>query len=365
MKKFLPMPIAKLMFAVLLAALIVSPLRAAPPEFAQVVPGKALDFPRDFGAHPDFRTEWWYVTGWLTTPDKKPMGFQITFFRFASAQDSANPSSFAPKQLIIAHAALSDPAMGKLQHAQKSAREGFGLAFAKTGETDLKLDDWRFTRNPAGNYQAEVNTPDFSLNIALTPTQALLLEGDQGYSRKGPQAQQASYYYSEPQLQVSGALVRHGQRQTISGSAWLDHEWSSNVLGKDASGWNWVGANLDNGAALMAFQIRDARGDKLWSHATLRDPSGQITQFAAEQVIFEPVRLWRSPRTNATYPVATRIHVGSTWWELASLQDDQELDARLSTGAVYWEGAVNVKRDGHDAGHGYLEMTGYLKPLKL
>jgi predicted secreted hydrolase len=352
-------------FATLLLYFSVPAATAAPPQFAPVLPDTPLLFPQDFGAHPAFRTEWWYVTGWLETPDKKPLGFQITFFRSATMHDPADPSRFAPKQLIIAHAALSDPAFGKLQHGQKSAREGFGLAYAKLGNTDVKLDDWYLTRDINGNYQAEVTTRDFSLHVALSPSQAPLPEGEQGFSRKGPQQEQASYYYSEPQLRVSGTLIRHGKPQAVNGRAWLDHEWSSNVLGKEASGWNWIGANLDDGSAFMAFQIRNARGDKLWAHATLREKSGQITQFAAEQVVFEPVRLWRSPRTNVTYPVATRIHVGSTLWELAPLQDDQELDARISTGAIYWEGAVKLTRDGRDAGHGYLELTGYGRPLKL
>jgi predicted secreted hydrolase len=364
MRKHLRALFIKLMQTLQILCLL-STVQAAPPDFSEVRPNSPLSFPQDFGAHPNFRTEWWYITGWLTTPDQKPLGFQITFFRSSTTHDADNPSRFAPKQLIIAHAALSDPELGKLQHAQKSAREGFGLAYAKVGDTDVKLDDWHLVRDAKGNYQAQVGTTDFSLQIALTPSQAVLLEGERGFSRKGPQIQQASYYYSQPQLQVRGSLERQGKRQAITGNAWLDHEWSSNVLDKDASGWNWVGANLDDGSALMAFQIRNARGDKLWSHATLRESSGQITQFAAEQVVFEPVRLWRSPRTNAIYPVATRIHVGSTLWELAPLQDDQELDSRLSTGAVYWEGAVKLTRDGHDAGRGYLEMTGYVNPLKL
>lgn len=365
MNKPLRLLFSKLILAAQLFVLPISVLHAAPPEFSEVLPDKPLHFPQDFGAHPAFRTEWWYVTGWLTTPDNKPLGFQITFFRSATDNDAANPSQFAPKQLIIGHAALSDPASGKLQHVQKSAREGFGLAYAKVGDTDVKLDDWQFTRDAQGHYTTAINTPDFSLHLALTPSQALLLEGDQGYSRKGPQPLQASYYYSEPQLLVSGTVIRKGKAQTINGKAWLDHEWSSHVLDKDATGWDWVGANLDDGSALMAFQIRDTRGDKLWSHATLRDASGQVAQFGADQVSFEPVRLWHSPHTNTNYPVATKVHVNSTWWELVPLQDDQELDARQSSGAVYWEGAMNVLHDGKNAGHGYLEMTGYVSPIKL
>ncbi len=338
---------------------------AAPPRFARVTPGHALIFPQDFGAHPEFRTEWWYATGWLETPDKKPLGFQITFFRSATDHDHANPSKFAPRQLVIAHAALSDPAAGKLQHDQKSAREGFGLAYAKQGNTEVKLDDWRLTRGSDGRYQATVTAREFTLSITLTPSQPLMLQGASGFSRKGPQSEQASYYYSEPQLLVAGSVIRNGKPAAITGTAWLDHEWSSSVLDPRAAGWDWVGVNLADGSALMAFQIRGKTGGKLWAHAALRDAAGRVTHFPQEQIRFEPVRTWRSPRTNAVYPVATRIQTGSTVWQLTPLQDDQELDSRQSTGAVYWEGAVTVTRDGNEAGHGYLELTGYVTPMKL
>jgi predicted secreted hydrolase len=337
---------------------------AAPPRFSQVAPDIPLVFPHDFGAHRDFRTEWWYATGWLETPDKKPLGFQITFFRSATEHDPANPSRFAPKQLIIAHTALSDPFAGKLVHDQKSAREGFGLAYAKEGNTDVKLDAWRLIRDAAGRYQVTVTARDFSLSLALTPSQAPMLQGNNGFSRKGPKPEQASYYYSEPQLQVAGTVIRNGKPVAVNGSAWLDHEWSTSVLDPDAAGWDWAGINLDDGSALMAFQIRGRNGDKLWAHAALRDAVGRVTTFSPDEVRFVPVRSWRSPRTNAVYPVSTKIQTGAIVWQLTPLQDDQELDSRQSTGAVYWEGAVSVIRDGQAAGRGYLEMTGYLKPLK-
>lgn len=341
------------------------PSFAASPEFAQVLPDKQLTLPQDTGAHPDFRTEWWYATGWLTLPDGKRLGFQITFFRSATGNDRANPSAFAPSQLIIAHAALSDPGLGKLLHDQKSARAGFGLAYAKEGNTDVALDDWRLQRLADGRYLASVAARDFTLEISLTPTQPPLLQGDGGYSRKGPLAAQASYYYSEPQLRVNGKVSRAGRSQAVSGSAWLDHEWSTSVLAADAVGWDWLGANLDDGSALMAFQIRRRDGSKLWAHAALRDAGGKVTQFRSEQVSFQPLRSWRSPRTDASYPVQQVLHTGAIEWSLAPLQDDQELDSRLSTGSVYWEGAVTLNRNGQRAGRGYLELTGYLNALKF
>jgi predicted secreted hydrolase len=339
--------------------------RPAAPQFTAVVPDKPLSFPHDFGAHPDFRTEWWYATGWLETSEGKPLGFQITFFRSATAHDPANTSRFAPKQLIIAHAALSDPSTGKLLHAQKSAREGFGLAYAKQGNTDVRIDDWQMLREAGGRYQARLQAPGFSLSLTLTPTQPPLAQGDNGFSRKGPKPEQASYYYSEPQLRVAGSITRDGKPLAVTGNAWLDHEWSTSVLDEQAAGWDWTGINLDDGSALMAFQIRGKSGGKLWAHAVLRDAAGHVTSYPPEQVEFGALRSWRSPRTNAVYPVATSIRTGTIQWQLSPLQDDQELDSRQSTGAVYWEGAVTVTRDGKPAGRGYLEMTGYVKPLKL
>jgi predicted secreted hydrolase len=352
---------------VLLLILFASLCSAAPPQFTPVTPGRAPAFPADFGSHPDFRTEWWYVTGWITTKEGgKPLGFQVTFFRSRTEHDPANPSAFAPKQLVIGHAALSDPSLGRLVHDERSAREGFGLAYAKVGDTDVRLDDWTMRRLPDGSYRVSIPGPELTLDLALAPTQPPLVQGENGYSRKGPRPEHASYYYSQPQLAVSGTVARRGAaRVAVTGKAWLDHEWSSQALQPEAAGWDWIGANLDDGSALMAFQIRGKRGGTLWAHASVRDPSGKVTQYAPGQVGFAPGAHWKSPRTGAVYPVATTITTGATRWTVAPLQQDQELDSRRSTGAVYWEGAVTVARDGVAAGHGYLELTGYVTPLKL
>jgi predicted secreted hydrolase len=339
---------------------------ASPPEFAAVTPDHPLAFPQDSGAHPAFRTEWWYATGWLTTPDNQPLGFQITFFRSATDHDSADPSTFAPSQLIIAHAAISDPVLGHLAHDQRIARQGFALAYAQPANTDVKLDAWKIVRTPDGHYDVNVDANGFSLHLALIPTQAPLIQGDRGYSRKGPQPEQASYYYSEPQLRVTGSVVRPNAPESssrgntaVTGMAWLDHEWSTTLLDANAVGWDWLGANLADGSALMAFKVRSRTGYAMWAHAALRDPAGRLTTFGPDEVDFTPARTWRSPRTNTLYPVSMNVKTGALRWRLDPLMDDQELDSRQSTGAVYWEGAVRVSREGVAVGRGYLELTGY------
>jgi predicted secreted hydrolase len=328
-----------------------------------------LRFPRDYGAHPEFKTEWWYVTGWLERPKQQSIGFQITFFRSATGLGVDNPSRFAPKQLIIAHAALSDPQVGRLLVAQKRARAGFDIAYAKPGDTALKLDNWSLTRLADGSYQANIVCPEFTLELQLQPRQSVLLQGEQGLSRKGKSALATSFYYSEPQLQTKALIKRRGKETRLQGVAWLDHEWANQVVDTDGSGWDWLGANLDDGSALMAFQMRGKDGKVLWANASLRDAHANITQYGPEQVSFTSEQYWLSPRTAVRYPVVQQVRLsndkGSQVWRTEPLQSDQELDARPSTGIMYWEGAVNLWQNGQIRGLGYLEMTGYDRPVKL
>ena len=352
----------------LILALGAIPAVAQAPAYPAVHPGVALTFPADHGAHPAFRTEWWYVTGWLkTAPGQdggKDLGFQVTFFRSRTGADAANPSRFAPTQILFAHAALSDPAVGHLLHGQRIARQGFGLAQASTTDTDLTIDDWTLRRGADGVFRARAAGSDFALDLDMMPRQAVLLQGDHGVSRKGPNAAQASYYYSLPHLAVSGSVVRGGKRVAVTGEAWLDREWSSSLLDPAAVGWDWVGLNLDDGGALMAFQMRDKAGKPIWAGGSFRSAAGALTTLGKDDVAFGAGRNWRSPRTHASYPVERVVSVrnGGQWrrWTLQPLFDDQELDSRGAGGPVYWEGAVRT-----EGGRGYLELTGYAAALKL
>ena len=325
--------------------------------FAKVVPGHRLRFPHDQGSHPDFRLEWWYVTGWLEDAGK-PLGFQVTFFRVRPELKHDNPSAFAPRQVMIAHAALSDPARGSLLHVQRAARAGFGLAGAEEGRTHAWIDDWRL-RQSANSYRAEIRAPELSMELDLAATQPPLLQGENGFSRKGPAPESASYYYSLPHLRVAGSVTRNGSTRKASGSAWLDHEWSSQYMEKEAAGWDWIGINLDGGAALMAFRMRGKNGGSIWAGGALRTADGATRSFAPGEVTFAPRREWKSGRTGTTWPVSWLVRAGSLEIAIEPLFDDQEHDTRASTGTIYWEGAVRALRDGKPAGLGYLELTGY------
>jgi predicted secreted hydrolase len=337
---------------------------AAEPAYAPVIPGVPITFPRDYGSHPQFRTEWWYVTGWLKTQQGESLGFQITFFRTKPAIDAGNPSAFSPQQILIAHCAISDPKLGRLWQDQRIRRAGLGLADAAEGDTHVFIERWSLIHQDK-TYAAKIDAEDFSLDLAFSPTQAALINGSDGLSRKGPEEQAASYYYSLPHMHVAGTVSRHSVKTSVDGEAWFDHEWSSEYLDPEAIGWDWIGINLDDGGALMAFRMRGTQGQTRWAGGTYRSGQGIVQILQPSDISFTPIRQWLSPRTQISYPVQWRVQAGARTLELQPLLDDQENDTRLSTGAIYWEGAVRAVEQGKTVGRGYLELTGYGERLKL
>jgi predicted secreted hydrolase len=336
-------------------------------RYPAVEPRRALVFPRDHGAHPEYRTEWWYLTGWLHGSRAAALGFQVTFFRARPPFDSANPSRFAPRQILLAHAALADPAQGRLRHDERAARAALGLAGASETTTEVWIDDWRLALE-GRRYVARIAARDFRFDLELAADREPLLQGDGGFSLKGQRASEASHYYSRPRLAVQGSIERGQGAEAVSGSAWLDHEWSSTLMAPEAVGWDWTGIELADGGALMAFRMRDARGGAYYAGGTRLWADGRRRVLGPGEIRFAPQRRWRSQRTAVEYPVAMQLAAGDERWMLAPLMDDQELDARASTGTIYWEGAVRALTPdaaGREAGRGYLELTGYWKPLKL
>jgi len=350
----------------LLSVTFVRPIAADTGEYPPVVPGYRIEFPRDEGSHPQFRIEWWYVTGWLRAEDGAAFGFQVTFFRSRTVETRDNPSRFAPTQLLFAHAAVSDPRRARLLHDERAARAGFGLAEAREGDLDVLIEDWSLVRD-GERYVARIPAADFALELEFRQRQPPLLQGDGGFSRKGPHPLAASYYYSLPHLAVAGVLVVRGHESRVTGEAWFDHEWSSRILDPEAVGWDWVGLNLDDGSALMAFRLRNGAGGQHWAGATLRARQIDASQtYHPDQIEWQPLRYWRSPRTGIEYPVEWRVRLDERWLHLVPLMEDQESDSRRSTGTIYWEGAVRVLDEhAREVGRGYLELTGYGMRLRL
>ncbi|MBH2016222.1 MAG: carotenoid 1,2-hydratase [Burkholderiales bacterium] len=354
----------------LLGAPLHAPAKPTAPQASTLLRrGEPLVFPRDFGAHPALRTEWWYLTGTLATAGGPELGFQVTFFRSRVDSAAGHPSAFAARQLVFAHAALSDPQAGRLVHDQRIARTGFGLAEAAEGDTRVNLRDWTLARSgpvERSVYTSRIRARDFDFDLRFEQTQPVLLQGEAGFSRKGPRPEQASRYYSHPQLRVSGSLGRGGRSSTVQGRAWLDHEWSESLLDADAVGWDWVGVNLHDGGALTAFRLRRRDGSALWAGGSLRTASGATRSLSPDEVRFSPLRWWTSPATRARYPVVWQVEVAGRALTVRARLDAQELDSRASTGGVYWEGLSDLlDEQGRPLGTGYLEMTGYAGAMKL
>jgi len=295
------------------------------------------------------------------------MGFQLTFFRSRTQHAPENPSRFAPRQLLFAHAALAMPHLPSLRHAERAGRLGRASLRASEEDTDLQFEDWHLRRMVATGTERYVGYfagDGFSVELEAQTSKPPVLRGEQGFSRKGPRSEQASHYYSRAPLSVR-ARVRDGQALLLrEGQAWLDHEWSSQLLMPGAVGWDWIGINLLDGGTLMAFRIRDDKGRTLYDHVDVRGPSGE-PQAGWAGLTWEPVGRWRSPRSLIEYPVPMALQAGPRRFQLAPLMLAQEVDARASTGGFYWEGAVELREQGRLLGRGYLELTGYGGALRL
>ena len=380
--------------------------------------GRALRFPRDHGAHLGTRTEWWYATGWLAgaegptplatggpgpapapaplplpapapeaaarpSPAPQPaLGFQVTFFRSRTGLAQNLSGRFAPRQLLFAHAAVTDLARQRHLHDQRIVRwsqaPDAATARAALADAEVHLGNWWLRREgrpqspgtsaAAGpsRWRTRVAASDFQLDLSLAATQTLLLQGEAGFSRKGPQEQQASHYYSEPQLALSGQLGFAGASQAFVGRAWLDHEWSDDILHPEAVGWDWIGMNLFDGSALTAFRLRRADGSALWAGGSFRSPDRPASNFSPQDLRWQPGRAWRSPASGTPYPVEWQLQTPAGRFGVRALLDAQELDSRGSTGSIYWEGLSELlDNQGRRLGLGYLEMTGYASRLRL
>jgi predicted secreted hydrolase len=330
---------------------------------------QALVFPRDHGAHLDARTEWWYATGWAGTESAPTHGLQLTFFRSRTGLAQGLKSRFAARQLLFAHAAVTVLERRLHLHDQRIARWS-GAADAALGSAsmaagDVRLGTW-LLRDQGAGWVCRIDAADFNLDLRLARTQPLLLQGDAGFSRKGPLEQQASRYLSEAQLAVRGTIAVQGHAASVAGRAWLDHEWSDEYLHPEAVGWDWIGFNLFDGSALMAFVLRRADGSALWAGGSFRAPGQASRDFGPQAVRFSPGRRWKSPASGASYPVEWSIETPAGRFGVQALLDIQELDSRGSTGTIYWEGlSALLDAAGRRVGLGYLEMTGYVSALKL
>ena len=332
--------------------------------FARAVAPRPFEFPADHGPHPPFRTEWWYVTGNLETPDGRPFGYQLTFFRFALRPDATgSPSPWATSQAYMAHFALTDPDAGRFRTAERFARGAVGLAGARARPFRVWLEDWSLTAAGEGAFPVRLRAAADSaaLDLRLERGKAPVLQGDDGLSRKGPEPGNASYYYSLPRMPTEGRLVSGADTFRVRGLSWMDREWGTSALGPGVEGWDWFALQLDGGRELTYYRLRRPDGTAApESRGTWIAPDGSARTLTADQLRLEPRRRWESPEDGVRYPVAWSMEVPSEGLDLVlePLLDDQEWRGAFR----YWEGAVRVRgRRGDEpvGGRGYVELTGY------
>ena len=283
-------------------------MRTAEVAFAHVTP-RPLVFPRDHGAHPEYRTEWWYLTGWLDAPGATVARLPGDVLSRLRTTVAASASRFSPQQLVIAHAAIADPARGALLHDERVQRAGFGLVEASTDDTDVRLDRWRFVRDAvSGGYRGTIPARSFDLCVhARSPTQPLLLQGRDGFSQKGPQPEQASHYYSSRSLQCGRRCASTARPASTPVTAGSITNGRAACSMHEAAGWDWIGMNLDDGAALTAFRdppdgARAGRSSRMRRCAPTADPP---VRGVGDAVRFEPLSTWRSP-AHRTRPIRWR-----------------------------------------------------------
>lgn len=353
--------------AVWAGAQAVRPTPDATPEgFSVAKPGYVFSFPKDHGSHPAFRTEWWYATGHLWTPQGRRFGFQLTFFRQATHRGPWRGSSaWRTDQVFLAHAAITDVAGSRFLSAERFARGGI---FADAGEGGLSVfhGPWSLKEAEAGNLKASFTVQGAALELSLTPTTAPVIFGENGVSRKGDDPTAASHYITFPRLAAEGMLrLPEGGSLKVSGNAWIDHEFSSNQLSQGQVGWDWAALQLRSGHSLMAYRLRRGDGSQdPWSTLTEVDAKGRILR-STHAFEFKGEGTWTSPTSGARYPQPLVLTAWGEQWRLVPLLADQELRTPRSTGITYWEGACRVL-DGNrqEIGDAYVEQTGYAHTLQ-
>ncbi len=337
-------------------------------DYAEVTPGRKFSFPRDHGEHPDFRTEWWYLTGNLNDESGRSYGYQLTFFRSGLPKwtgDEVSQSRWRPADVMMAHFAVSDLDSQEFYPWERLSRRALGLAdISQTSEgLEIWLEDWNLRRDEAGRWtlHAETSSEDgipITLDLTLDETKAPVLQGDKGYSRKGPEAKYASYYVSIPRLQTTGTLVLGSDSRKVAGSSWFDHEWSSAALAPGLVGWDWFSLQLTDGREVMLYQLRysDGRVEPASSGAVIAG-DGVPTPLTSSDFEITVEDRHRSPR-GVDYPSAWTLEIPKENLKLKVLP--RMADQEMTGGIPYWEGAVTVTGiDSQIKGVGFVELTGY------
>jgi predicted secreted hydrolase len=341
----------------------------APTGFARAEGVIPLTFPEALGPHPDYQTEWWYYTGNLDTTEERHFGYQLTFFRRAvlpTNQRSERTSNWATDQVYFAHFTLTDVEGDRFYHFERFSRGAANLAGAQAIPYQVWLEEWEVKEIKPGTYELSAQQEGISLTLTMEDQKGPVLQGDQGYSQKGADPGNASYYYSQTRLHSTGTIQIGEKRHFVEGLSWKDHEFSTSALSPDQVGWDWFSIQLDNQTEIMLFHIRREDGSiDPYASGTIVHPDGTSTRLSIEDFTITALDTWKSPHSEAVYPAKWQIEIPGEKLTitLTPYLDDQE----LLTSVIYWEGAVSIigEMDGNTViGNGYVELTGYAHSME-
>ena len=340
------------------------------PGFDRAVPGYDYQFPRDHFAHPNFQIEWWYFTGNLTTEGGRRFGFELTFFRNAVEGARSTSSSWEVDQIYLAHLALSDIEESRFTKLERVNRAGPGIAGADEAQARIWNGNWEVRwvepEDPTGPLTLRAVAEDFEVELELRPRKTPVVHGRNGVSQKAEGQGRASHYVSCTRLEADGAVQTGGERHEVTGSVWMDHEFSTDSMGPTQVGWDWVSAQLEDGSELMLYRMRREDGSTdPFSSGSYVDPAGRSTHLVRDDFSMTPGETWTSPITGGVYPVEWRLQVPrlNIDLQLTTPLNSQEVISGNSAAPSYWEGAIDL--EGSHRGVGYLEMTGYDEPIRL
>ncbi len=346
----------------------------SPGVYRHPAPGYVYRFPHDHGAHEEFRTEWWYYTGHLSTKSGRRFGYQLTFFRRGVTQkeERENPSRWAIRHLYLAHAAVTDLDRSRFSYAEKLSRAGLGKAGAAHGQLRVWIDRWKAEASPAEphRHHLQATGDDFALDLTVASEKPPVIHGQGGISHKGASPEQASHYYSLTRLTTSGTITVAGESLAVTGLSWMDHEFGSGDLGANQVGWDWFSIQLDNRTEVMLYRLRLADGTiDPASSGSLILPDGRVQTLSASDVRVEALESWTSRLSGARYPARWKIAIPSADLRLEVTPElaDQELLTTRSTRVTYWEGTARIagtQRDIPLTGAGYVELTGYAERFR-
>jgi predicted secreted hydrolase len=356
------------LLTILLLVFVINPLAQSQEDehtFRRAQPGYVYRFPADHAAHPEFRTEWWYYTGHLTTAKGRNFGFQLTFFRHILRPASVKSQSrWALHTLYFAHFAITDEKDNSHHFQEKVSRGALNMAGADPKVYHVWLEDWTIGLQEK-EHKLKAGKEDMGIELTLVPVKSAVIHGKNGVSQKAVGEGYASHYYSLTRMQAKGILYWQGRSYEVKGLAWMDHEFGSNQLRDYQVGWDWFSVQLDNQIELMLYIIRhkDGKPDST-SSGTFVCPDGRAQHLPLETFVIETQGSWGSKKSDTTYPSGWLIRVPSKQLELSLTPTvkDQELTTKKSTLVNYWEGSVRVKGsfEGREVeGRGYVELTGY------